>query len=210
MYISSDEFALLNNDEKLKIVENLKNNIEFQKQKYFNNYKDEIPISFYYPKDTIINTQTINYLNENNKVNELSSSVSSVSSNINEEVNNYNFKLNIIKQAKKNAREIRKELEKFNNDYKYITHEKKNVEEEKENKNELNNSDTFNEFNYIIDSTTNSYDSTLKYQSNNNNYISDPLNIDYNKNYIENPFNINYKNKFKNNYNSHFLNYNNL
>ena len=213
MYISSDEFALLNNDEKLKIVENLKNNIELQKQKYFNNYKDEIPISFYYPKDKYNNTQTINYLNENNKVNELSSSISSVSSNINEDDNNYNSNLNIIKKAKNNAREIRKELEKFNNNYKYKIHEKKNLkneEEEKEIKNELNNSETFNEFNFIIDSTTNSYDSTLKQQSNNNNYISDPLNIDYNKNDLENPFNINYKNKLKNNYNPHFLNYNNI
>ena len=189
--ISSDEFALLNNEEKLEIVENLKNDIEFQKQKYFNYFKDEVPINH--------NIQSINYLEENNKTNELSSSNSST---INDNDNNNS---NIIKQAKNNAIEIQKELEKLKNIKKYKMDDKK---KEKEIKDELNNSDTVQEFNYIIESTTNSYDSTIKKGTDNNKYISNPLNIDYNKKYIDN-YNINYKNKLKYNYNNNLLNYNN-
>ena len=180
---SPDEFALLNNDEKLKIVENLENSIELQKKQYFSNYNEEIPISFYYPKLSYFNIKsTFNQNQKNNNENNCLLSSSSFSSSENEKNRN-----KVINKAKDSIIQIKKNLENFNNKYELKEKENKNL---KSISNDLNNSETIQEINYIIESTTNSYDSTRKSRPAVNNFISNkPLNIDYSKQYEENDSN---------------------
>ena len=192
--LSINEFSLLNDDEKLKIFENIQNSIELQKKYYFKNYNEEIPISSYYPKKYFSRYQKENEKN-NYGDNDLLFSFS-VSSNSNEKEN----QSNLIKKAKNNVRELKKEIENIKKINKRFKNTKdKNANKLKTNNNDLDNSETIPEVNYIIESTTNSYDSTKKNKPIYNNYI------DYSKEYANNinkkKNNINKeKNKHKNNF----------
>ena len=215
-----DEFALLNNDEKLQIVENLENAIELQRQQFFNNYNEEIPIRSYYPKINYLNFQTTINRNEKAKKNNIENncllSSSSFSSIENEKSRN-----KVINKAKTNIIQIKKNFENFNNKFEIDEKENKNLKTIS-NDDDLNNSQTIKEVNYIIESTTNSYDSDRKSHPVINNYMSiskNPLNIEDIKKYEENGskqirysdinnYNFNYHNYLKNN-NSRINNNNN-
>ena len=163
--LSLNEFSLLNKEEKIKAFEKIKNSIELQKQHYFNYHKDEdIPIRFYYPQENYSNFQSIKYntCNDNEKNNNQNNVLLSSSSFTSNNSIEKEKKENLIKKAKNNVLEVKKEMEKLKKLNKY----------KKEN-NELNNSDTIHEINYIIESTTNSFNSTKKSLTNNiNNYVS--------------------------------------
>ena len=186
--LSLNEFSQLNKNEKIKIFEKIQNSIEMQKQYYYNQHKDDIPIRFYYPQENDSNFQSIKNHNENGKndyhnyqnKNILSASISSNDSYENKKIKN------LINKAKKNVLEVKKEMEKLKN----INYETKN--------NELNNEETIQEINYMIESTTNSYDSTIKEEKNKiNNYTENTLIVNGNYNHKYN------KNKNKNQENNH-------
>ena len=65
--LSLNEFSQLNKNEKIKIFEKIQNSIEMQKQYYYNQHKDDIPIRFYYPQENDSNFQSIKNHNENGK-----------------------------------------------------------------------------------------------------------------------------------------------
>ena len=196
--LSINEFSLLNDEEKLKIFENIQSSIELHKKNYFKNNNEEIPIRAYYPKNYFFSFQKENEKNNYEVANNLLYSFSD-SSNSDEKEN----KLNIINKAKNNLIEIKKEIENIKNIKKInkslIYNKEKNGKELDTNSNGSNNLETFPEVNYIIESTTNSYNSTKKDKTIFNNYI------DYSKEYTninKNKININKENNYKNNYDS--------
>lgn len=188
MYFPSlKEFSNLNYEQKIQIVENIQNIIESQKKKYLKQNNDEILISSYIPNNSNLNNIQITE-------NDLSSSTSSDDINI-----NITKKNDVIQQAKNNIIKAKKDFEKFQMQYYlYKLSKEKNKEINEEIIKETNHD---KEINYMIESTTNSYNSSYNnnnfynYQNNdnskNNNYINDirfskikkiPLNINHNKN----------------------------
>ena len=188
MYFPSlKEFSNLNYEQKIEIVENIQNIIESQKKKYLKQNNDEILISSYIPNNSNLNNIQITE-------NDLSSSTSSDDINI-----NITKKNDVIQQAKNNIIKAKKDFEKFQMQYYlYKLSKEKNKEINEEIIKETNHD---KEINYMIESTTNSYNSSYNnnifynYQNNdnskNNNYINDirfskikkiPLNINHNKN----------------------------
>ena len=188
MYFPSlKEFSNLNYEQKIQIVENIQNIIESQKKKYLKQNNDEILISSYIPNNSNLNNIQITE-------NDLSSSTSSDDINI-----NITKKNDVIQQAKNNIIKAKKDFEKFQMQYYlYKLSKEKNEEINEEIIKETNHD---KEINYMIESTTNSYNSSYNnnifynYQNNdnskNNNYINDirfskikkiPLNINHNKN----------------------------
>ena len=188
MYFPSlKEFSNLNYGQKIQIVENIQNIIESQKKKYLKQNNDEILISSYIPNNSNLNNIQITE-------NDLSSSTSSDDINI-----NITKKNDVIQQAKNNIIKAKKDFEKFQMQYYlYKLSKEKNKEINEEIIKETNHD---KEINYMIESTTNSYNSSYNnnnfynYQNNdnskNNNYINDirfskikkiPLNINHNKN----------------------------
>ena len=188
MYFPSlKEFSNLNYEQKIQIVENIQNIIESQKKKYLKQNNDEILISSYIPNNSNLNNIQITE-------NDLSSSTSSDDINI-----NITKKNEVIQQAKNNIIKAKKDFEKFQIQYfLYKLSKEKNKEINEEIIKETNHD---KEINYMIESTTNSYNSSYNnnifynYQNNdnskNNNYINDirfskikkiPLNINHNKN----------------------------
>ena len=188
MYFPSlKEFSNLNYEQKIQIVENIQNIIESQKKKYLKQNNDEILISSYIPNNSNLNNIQITE-------NDLSSSTSSDDINI-----NITKKNEVIQQAKNNIIKAKKDFEKFQMQYYlYKLSKEKNKEINEEIIKETNHD---KEINYMIESTTNSYNSSYNnnifynYQNNdnskNNNYINDirfskikkiPLNINHNKN----------------------------
>ena len=207
--LSTNEFALLNNNQKIKVCENLQNFIESEKQKYFKNFKNDKPIRPFNLKDNF------SYIKKNSKNykliedNDLLYS-SSISSFNNENEN----KIKIINKAKNDIREYKKELERLKIKPKYAI-EENNKNELNTINGELNTSNTIQEINYIIESTTNSFDSSQKRVSINKNYITkNPLNIDYIKKFKTNKFknienyNINFDKLNENSHHTNSLNYN--
>ena len=188
MYFPSlKEFSNLNYEQKIQIVENIQNIIESQKKKYLKQNNDEILISSYIPNNSNLNNIQITE-------NDLSSSTSSDDINI-----NITKKNDVIQQAKNNIIKAKKDFEKFQMQYYlYKLSKEKNKEINEEIIKETNHD---KEINYMIESTTNSYNSSYNnnifynYQNNdnskNNVYINDirfskikkiPLNINHNKN----------------------------
>ena len=188
MYFPSlKEFSNLNYEQKIQIVENIQNIIESQKKKYLKQNNDEKLISSYIPNNSNLNNIQITE-------NDLSSSTSSDDINI-----NITKKNDVIQQAKNNIIKAKKDFEKFQMQYYlYKLSKEKNKEINEEIIKETNHD---KEINYMIESTTNSYNSSYNnnifynYQNNdnskNNNYINDirfskikkiPLNINHNKN----------------------------
>ena len=188
MYFPSlKEFSNLNHEQKIQIVENIQNIIESQKKKYLKQNNDEILISSYIPNNSNLNNIQITE-------NDLSSSTSSDDINI-----NITKKNDVIQQAKNNIIKAKKDFEKFQMQYYlYKLSKEKNKEINEEIIKETNHD---KEINYMIESTTNSYNSSYNnnnfynYQNNdnsiNNDYINDirfskikkiPLNINHNKN----------------------------
>ena len=188
MYFPSlKEFSNLNYEQKIQIVENIQNIIESQKKKYLKQNNDEILISSYIPNNSNLNNIQITE-------NDLSSSTSSDDINI-----NITKKNDVIQQAKNNIIKAKKDFEKFEMQYYlYKLSKEKNKEINEEIIKETNHD---KEINYMIESTTNSYNSSYNnnifynYQNNdnskNNDYINDirfskikkiPLNINHNKN----------------------------
>jgi hypothetical protein len=188
MYFPSlKEFSNLNYEQKIQIVENIQNIIESQKKKYLKQNNDEILISSYIPNNSNLNNIQITE-------NDLSSSTSSDDINI-----NITKKNDVIQQAKNNIIKAKKDFEKFQMQYYlYKLSKEKNKEINEEIIKETNHD---KEINYMIESTTNSYNSSYNnnnfynYQNNdnsiNNDYINDirfskikkiPLNINHNKN----------------------------
>ena len=189
MYFPSlKEFSNLNYEQKIQIVENIQNIIESQKKKYLKQNNDEILISSYIPNNSNLNNIQITE-------NDLSSSTSSDDINI-----NITKKNDVIQQAKNNIIKAKKDFEKFQMQYYlYKLSKEKNKEINEEIIKETNHD---KEINYMIESTTNSYNSSYNnnnfynYQNNdnsiNNDYINDirfskikkiPLNINHNKNF---------------------------
>ena len=176
MYFPSlNEFSNLNYEQKIQIVEKIQNIVEFQKKKYLKQNNDEILISSYYPKNSDIN-------NIQNTENDLSSSTSS-NDDINIKKENY-----IIEQARNNIINAKKDFEKFKTQY-YLF--KLNQEKKREN---LKESISNKEINYVIESTTNSLNSSY-----NNNYYNYQNNSKYDVNDIS--FSKNKKYQINNNYN---------
>ena len=188
MYFPSlKEFSNLNYEQKIQIVENIQNIIESQKKKYLKQNNDEILISSYIPNNSNLNNIQITE-------NDLSSSTSSDDINI-----DITKKSDVIQQAKNNIIKAKKDFEKFQMQYYlYKLSKEKNKEINEEIIKETNHD---KEINYMIESTTNSYNSSYNnnnfynYQNNdnsiNNDYINDirfskikkiPLNINHNKN----------------------------
>ena len=188
MYFPSlKEFSNLNYEQKIQIVENIQNIIESQKKKYLKQNNGEILISSYIPNNSNLNNIQITE-------NDLSSSTSSDDINI-----NITKKNDVIQQAKNNIIKAKKDFEKFQMQYYlYKLSKEKNKEINEEIIKETNHD---KEINYMIESTTNSYNSSYNnnifynYQNNdnskNNVYINDiqfskikkiPLNINHNKN----------------------------
>ena len=190
--LSANEFALLDNNQKIKACENLQNFVESEKLKYFKNEND-IPIRPNYSKNNFNNIENNSKNFKAMEDNDLLSS-SSLSTFNNEREN----KINIINRAKNDILECKRKLERLKISPKYTIEENNKTELNTIN-DDLNNSDTIQEINYFIESTTNSYESDKKRVSINKNYISkNPLNIDYRNNYKKN----NKKFEFKNNYNN--------
>ena len=161
MYFPSlNEFSNLNYEQKIQIVEKIQNIVESQKKKYLKQNNDEILISSYYPKNSDIN-------NIQNTENDLSSSTSS-NDDINIKKENY-----IIEQARNNIINAKKDFEKFKTQY-YLF--KLNQEKKREN---LKESISNKEINYVIESTTNSLNSSY-----NNNYYNYQNNSKYDVNDI--------------------------
>ena len=176
MYFPSlNEFSNLNYEQKIQIVEKIQNIVESQKKKYLKQNNDEILISSYYPKNSDIN-------NIQNTENDLSSSTSS-NDDINIKKENY-----IIEQARNNIINAKKDFEKFKTQY-YLF--KLNQEKKREN---LKESISNKEINYVIESTTNSLNSSY-----NNNYYNYQNNSKYDVNDIS--FSKNKKYQINNNYN---------
>ena len=176
MYFPSlNEFSNLNYEQKIQIVEKIQNIVESQKKKYLKQNNDEILISSYYPKNSDIN-------NIQNTENDLSSSTSS-NDDINIKKENY-----IIEQARNNIINAKKDFEKFKTQY-YLF--KLNKEKKREN---LKESISNKEINYVIESTTNSLNSSY-----NNNYYNYQNNSKYDVNDIS--FSKNKKYQINNNYN---------
>ena len=176
MYFPSlNEFSNLNYEQKIQIVEKIQNIVESQKKKYLKQNNDEILISSYYPKNSDIN-------NIQNTENDLSSSTSS-NDDINIKKENY-----IIEQARNNIINAKKDFEKFKTQY-YLF--KLNKEKKREN---LKESISNKEINYVIESTTNSLNSSY-----NNDYYNYQNNSKYDVNDIS--FSKNKKYQINNNYN---------
>ena len=176
MYFPSlNEFSNLNYEQKIQIVEKIQNIVEFQKKKYLKQNNDEILISSYYPKNSDIN-------NIQNTENDLSSSTTS-NDDINIKKENY-----IIEQARNNIINAKKDFEKFKTQY-YLF--KLNKEKKREN---LKESISNKEINYVIESTTNSLNSSY-----NNDYYNYQNNSKYDVNDIS--FSKNKKYQINNNYN---------
>ena len=195
--LSLNEFSLLNKEEKIKAFDRIKKSIELQKKHYFNQHKDDdIPIRFYCPQENYPNFQSIKYNNDGNENeknnyqnNDLLSSSSFSSNNSIEKER----KLKLINKAKSNVLEVKKEMEKLKKINKY------DIEN---NGNELNKCETIQEIDYIIESTTNSFNSSRKSLTNNiNNYVAGNPSIingmENNKHNKKNNF-INYENLYKN------------
>ena len=155
MYFPSlKEFSNLNYEQKIQIVENIQNIIESQKKKYLKQNNDEILISSYIPNNSNLNNIQITE-------NDLSSSTSSDDINI-----NITKKNDVIQQAKNNIIKAKKDFEKFQMQYYlYKLSKEKNKEINEEIIKETNHD---KEINYMIESTTNSYNSSY----NNNNFYN--------------------------------------
>ena len=179
MYIPSlNEFSNLNYNKKIKIVEKIQNIIESQKKKYLRkNNDDEILIDSYYPK---------NKDKEIYNDNDLSSSTSSEDINIQKEND-------IIEKARNNIIKAKKYYEAFMPQYHIY---KYNYEKDK-NRNIMKETIPDQEINYIVESTTNSYDSSY-YNEISNNYVNNNIN--------NNISNIKHKIPFNNNNNYNHYN----
>ena len=167
MYFPSlKEFSNLNYEQKIQIVENIQNIIESQKKKYLKQNNDEILISSYIPNNSNLNNIQITE-------NDLSSSTSSDDINI-----NITKKNDVIQQAKNNIIKAKKDFEKFQMQYYlYKLSKEKNKEINEEIIKETNHD---KEINYMIESTTNSYNSSY----NNNNIFYNYQNNDNSKNNV--------------------------